>query len=78
MSKSPAANAHRAVDPVCGKPLGHEAGQARSSEYRHRTYYFCSDACQRMFLQRTEKMRLLDLLKAGALLRKGGVRWAQA
>jgi YHS domain-containing protein len=65
------------VDPICGKPVGGGA-VARSFEYKQRKYYFCSDGCKSAFQQRTERFRLQELARAGALLSPGRVRWGVA
>ncbi len=65
------------IDPICGKRLEAEAG-APTAEYKKRRYYFCSDRCQKLFEQRTERSRMSHLAKVGALLSNGKVRWGLA
>ncbi len=64
-------------DPICGKALGVEQ-QAHSLEYKKRRYYFCSPRCRSAFAARTEKFRVSELMRAGALLSPGRVRWGLA
>jgi YHS domain-containing protein len=77
MSKTPIWQSAARLDPVCGKRLANHAGIGRSSEYKHRTYYFCSDACQQTFHKETAGMgtRLFELARAGGLLNPRGVHW---
>ncbi len=44
-------------DPVCGNELDEEKAKSvgRKSEYRGKTYYFCSDACQQKFDKMPER-----------------------
>lgn len=66
------------TDPICGKALEpHPAGNL-SAEYKKRRYYFCSERCRRAFHQRTEKFRINELARAGALLTPGKVRWGMS
>ncbi|HZA12973.1 MAG TPA: YHS domain-containing protein [Myxococcaceae bacterium] len=62
---------------MCGRALNVES-LAYSMEYKKRRYYFCSDGCRRSFEQRTERFRLNELARAGALLSPGRVRWGVA
>jgi YHS domain-containing protein len=64
-------------DPICGKALSVEQ-QAHSVEYKKRRYYFCSSRCRSAFCARTEKFRITELMRAGALLSPGRVRWGLA
>ncbi|MFO7156058.1 MAG: YHS domain-containing protein [Pseudomonadota bacterium] len=65
------------VDPICGKQLPDSEG-APSVEYRRRRYYFCSPTCRAAFLKRTERARIRELARVGALLSDGKVRWGLA
>ena len=51
---------------------------SHSVEYKKRRYYFCSEKCRHAFEARTEKFRLNELARAGALLSPGRVRWGLA
>lgn len=64
-------------DPICGRALSVES-LAHSVEYKKRRYYFCSAKCLAVFQARTEKFRLNELARAGALLSPGRVRWGIA
>ena len=64
-------------DPICGRALSVES-LAFSMEYKKRRYYFCSERCRHAFTQRTERFRLNELARAGALLSPGRVRWGVA
>ncbi|MGA9522703.1 MAG: YHS domain-containing protein [Myxococcaceae bacterium] len=64
-------------DPICGRALSPETDRC-SVEYKKRTYYFCSEKCREAFQHRTEKFRLNELARAGALLTPGRVRWGLA
>lgn len=64
-------------DPICGRALDVEQ-LSYSVEYKKRRYYFCSDKCRSAFEARTEKFRLNELARAGALLSPGRVRWGLA
>lgn len=61
-------------DPICGRRLA-STRASFSAEYKKRRYYFCSARCQDEFRARTEKFRLVDLARKGALLTPGKVRW---
>ncbi len=63
-------------DPICGKPV--EPAGSRTAEYKHKTYYFCSDRCRERFEKRTERMRLQELARMGALLTRSKARWGIA
>lgn len=64
-------------DPVCGKKL--EVGSAAASaEYKQKKYFFCSERCRHAFERQTERFRLNELAKAGALMTPGRVRWGMA
>ncbi len=43
-----------AKDPVCGMQLA-EVGAPATSEYKGKTYYFCSPACKTVFDKNPEK-----------------------
>ncbi len=43
-----------AKDPVCGMQLA-EASASAKTEYKERTYYFCSAACKSTFDKNPEK-----------------------
>ena len=64
-------------DPVCGKALTVEQLQ-HSVEYKKRRYYFCSSRCRQAFEARTEKFRITELMRAGALFTPAKVRWGIA
>jgi YHS domain-containing protein len=61
-------------DPVCGRRLEHQWDHL-SAEYKKRRYYFCSEACKLAFRQQTERFRMGELARAGALFSRGKVRW---
>jgi YHS domain-containing protein len=42
------------IDPVCGMKVN-EQQAAGQSQYLDKTYYFCSENCQRKFEQRPEQ-----------------------
>lgn len=65
------------VDPVCGRRLDN-AGTGSSAEYKRRRYFFCSEKCRHAFERQTERFRLHELARAGALLSPGRVRWGLA
>jgi len=60
------------LDPICGRKV---SGSNPFAEYKQRKYYFCSEGCRSQFQARTERFRLTELAKAGALLTPGKVRW---
>ncbi len=64
-------------DPICGKGV-EEAEKVPSVEYRRRRFYFCSSDCRSAFLKRTERARIRELARVGALLSSGKVRWGMA
>jgi YHS domain-containing protein len=64
-------------DPICGKGLSKEP-TGPSLEYKRRKYYFCSSSCRSAFVQETERVRIRELAKVGALLSSGKVRWGMA
>jgi YHS domain-containing protein len=74
--RSERARAH--IDPICGKLIadGH-VGQP-ASEYKKRKYFFCSDHCRRAFEQHTERFRVKELARVGALFSPMRVRWGMA
>lgn len=63
-------------DPICGKPVVQD--DSDSVEYKRRRYYFCSAGCKGRFERRTEKLRMLDLARMGALFTKARVQWGVA
>ncbi len=66
-----------ARDPICGRTVGE--GQAFSSEYKLRRYFFCSERCRSAFHHQVERLRMNELWRAGSLFSTGGiVRWARA
>ena len=72
VSNASASNLQR--DPICGRRLEHQADNL-SAEYKKRRYYFCSEKCKSAFHQQTERFRLNELARAGALFTPGKVRW---
>lgn len=64
-------------DPVCGRRVD-VLGASTSAEYKRRKYFFCSERCRNTFERQTERFRLAELAKAGALLTPGRVRWGTA
>jgi len=64
-------------DPICGKGVGDEE-KVQSVEYKRRRFYFCSSDCRAAFLKRTERARIRELARVGALLSSGKVRWGMA
>lgn len=64
-------------DPICGRALRTDR-LSHSVEYKKRRYYFCSEKCRQAFEARTEKFRLNELARAGALLSPGRIRWGIA
>jgi YHS domain-containing protein len=64
-------------DPICGQVVAAQSNRC-SVEYKKRRYYFCSDRCREAFNYRTERFRLGELARAGALLSPGRVRWGLA
>ena len=65
------------LDPICGRRLEEAEGQP-STEYKKRQYYFCSEGCRTAFQRQTERFRVSDLARAGALMTPGRVRWGLA
>lgn len=65
------------VDPVCGRTLAPDSAQS-TTDYKRRRYHFCSDRCREQFLRQTERFRLRDLARSGALLTPGRIRWGVA
>ena len=66
------------VDPICGRKLPPGGARAFTTEYKKRTYCFCSHRCLTAFHRRTERFRLQELAQAGALFLQGKVRWGIA
>lgn len=64
-------------DPICGKELG-GVEAVPSVEYKRRRFHFCSAKCRTAFLERTERARIRELARVGALLSSGKVRWGMA
>lgn len=64
-------------DPICGKELAGEE-VVPAVEYKRRRFHFCSDECRSAFLKRTERARIRELARVGALLSSGKVRWGMA
>lgn len=67
----------RNVDPICGRRV-ESLEQRLSSEYKSRTYFFCSEGCRHLFESQAERYRLSELARSGALLSTGKVRWGMA
>ncbi len=65
-----------ALDPVCGTPV--IESEARSVEYKHRKYFFCSERCRDRFAHQAERIRLGELAKMGALFAVKGATWGLA
>jgi YHS domain-containing protein len=66
-----------AYDPICGRKV--EPTRATPSvEYKKRAYYFCSSGCCTEFQKATERVRLHEAARAGALLTLGKIRWGVA
>jgi YHS domain-containing protein len=64
-------------DPICGKKV--QAGDTSPhTEYKRRKYYFCSSRCKASFEREAERIRLHELMRVGALLTTGKVRWGMA
>lgn len=61
-------------DPICGRRLEHQADNL-STEYKKRRYFFCSEKCKSAFHRQTERFRMNELARAGALFTPGKVRW---
>ena len=61
-------------DPICGRRL-ESLPSSLSSEYKKRRYYFCSARCKDAFEKRTERFRVSELARNGALLTPGKIRW---
>jgi YHS domain-containing protein len=74
--KSERARSH--VDPICGKLVVGDHGRQLASEYKKRKYFFCSDHCRRAFEQHTERFRVNELARVGALFNPMRVRWGMA
>ena len=68
---------NKALDPVCGKRVEPDA-EGLSAECKKRRYYFCSEKCKSQFHSQTEKFRLNELARAGALFSPTQVRWGMA
>jgi YHS domain-containing protein len=63
-------------DPICGKPV--DPATSHAVEYKKRTYYFCSAQCKERFERQTERQRMKDLARLGALFARHKVRWGVA
>ena len=70
--------AEGSFDPICGRKLTGEQAGPYSSEYKKRTYYFCSERCRAAFDRHAEKLRLNEMAKVGSLLSPGRVSWGLA
>ncbi len=64
------------VDPICGKPVVEE--DARSLEYKRRTYFFCSDRCRGRFERQAERIHVGELAKLGGLFSEAKAHWGVA
>ena len=64
------------IDPVCGRPVLEEVG--RSIEYKHRTYWFCSDRCRGRFERQADRIHVGELAKLGALFSDAKAHWGVA
>lgn len=64
-------------DPICGKTVS-AGDDIPHAEYKRRRYYFCSTRCKASFEREAERIRLHELLRVGALLTTGRVRWGMA
>lgn len=76
-AKSESTSNNKALDPVCGRRVNPEP-EHLSAEYKKRRYYFCSEKCRKQFEHQTEKFRLNELARAGALFSPTQVRWGMA
>lgn len=65
------------VDPVCGRALASDSALA-TTEYKQKRYHFCSERCREQFLKQTERFRLRELARSGALMTPGRIRWGLA
>lgn len=74
----PTTAAAKHVDPICGRRLEREPRPTFSTEYKKRTYFFCSPRCLAAFHRKAERFRLQELAQAGALFLQGKVRWGIA
>jgi YHS domain-containing protein len=64
------------IDPICGKPVIEE--DARSFEYKRRTYFFCSDGCRGRFERQAERIHVGELARSGGLFSENKARWGVA
>lgn len=63
-------------DPICGKKVTEPS--APVSEYKKKTYRFCSEHCRNEFERAATRVRMKEAARAGALLSCGKVRWGVA
>ena len=63
-------------DPVCGKKV--DSTRSEAAEYKHHRYFFCSSGCKQRFEHETERTRIGDLARMGALFSPETVRWGLA
>lgn len=64
-------------DPICGRKVEAVSATPRS-EYKKRTYLFCSTHCWGEFQKAAERVKMQEAARAGALLNRGKVRWGLA
>ena len=67
----------QSYDPICGVKVSKDEARP-SSEYKKRTYFFCSHRCKAEFDKAAERIRLHEAARAGALFTQGKVRWGLA
>jgi YHS domain-containing protein len=65
-----------AVDPICGGPV--IESESEQVEYKHRTYYFCSDDCRRRFERQAERIHVGELARSGVLFTEKKIPWGVA
>ena len=66
-----------AYDPICGRKID-PIRNTPTTEYKKRTYYFCSAGCHHEFDHAAQRIKMHDAARAGALLTSGKVRWGLA
>jgi len=66
-----------AYDPICGRKI-EPVRSTPATEYKKRTYYFCSRDCFAEFQRAAERVKMQEAARAGALLTRGKVRWGLA
>jgi YHS domain-containing protein len=64
------------IDPICGKPVVED--DARSLEYKRRTYFFCSERCRGRFERQAERIHVGELARMGSLFTEKKARWGVA